>query len=426
MTFPTAAALVVNYQTAHLGLTRRGRLKEGETVLVHGAAGGVGTAAIQVAKALGAGRVVGVARGDEKRAAAEAAGADHTIDADEDWVGRVRELGGADVVVDPVGGDRFDQSLRCMAPEGRLLVVGFAEGRIPTLPVNRLLLRHLDVVGVNFGGMVPLDQEFPARAADDLFRWWQEGTVRPVVDDRYALEDGARCLTDFADDVWWASPSCAYAEQRAPPRPAARPALRPARSGGRRAHRQRRSRRGRRVPVDGGAGLRGRRRPVRPVLRRLALAPDQIVTAAHCAAGARPPPGHRRRRRARPARTDPSDPAVYRPVDDIYLMPTVEGVHPDDTVALNHDVAVLVVSDPVVGGTPIAPVEVPVDDTRWEVGDELEIAGWGVTEDGGFPTELQKATRSGATRKTATTRNSSAPRRQRRDVRALGRQRDGG
>ena len=199
MTFPTAAALVVNYQTAHLGLTRRGRLKEGETVLVHGAAGGVGTAAIQVAKALGAGRVVGVARGDEKRAAAEAAGADHTIDADEDWVGRVRELGGADVVVDPVGGDRFDQSLRCMAPEGRLLVVGFAEGRIPTLPVNRLLLRHLDVVGVNFGGMVPLDQEFPARAADDLFRWWQEGTVRPVVDDRYALEDGARCLTDFAD-----------------------------------------------------------------------------------------------------------------------------------------------------------------------------------------------------------------------------------
>ena len=168
-------------------------------MLVHGAAGGVGTAAIQVARALGAGTIVGVARGDEKRAAAEQAGADRTIDADDDWVAAVRELGGAHVVVDPVGGDRFDQSLRCMAPEGRLLVVGFAEGRIPTLPVNRLLLRHLDVIGVNFGGMVPLDQEFPARAAEDLFRWWAEGTIKPVVDARYTLEDGARCLTDFAE-----------------------------------------------------------------------------------------------------------------------------------------------------------------------------------------------------------------------------------
>ena len=199
MPFDEAAALVVNYQTAHLGLTRRGRLQPGETVLVHGAAGGVGTASIQVAKALGAGKVIGIARGDEKAQVARDAGADEVVDVADDWVAKVRELGGADVVVDPVGGDRFDQSLRCMAPEGRLLVVGFAEGRIPTLPVNRLLLRHLDVVGVNFGGMVPLDQEFPRKAADDLFRWWEEGTVRPVVGERYPLEDGARCLHDFAE-----------------------------------------------------------------------------------------------------------------------------------------------------------------------------------------------------------------------------------
>ena len=199
MPFDVAAALVVNYQTAHLGLTRRGRLAPGETVLVHGAAGGVGTASIQVAKALGAGRVIGVARGEEKAEVARGAGADHVLDAEGDWVAEVRELGGADVVVDPVGGDRFDQSLRCMRPEGRILVVGFAEGRIPTLPVNRLLLRHLDVVGVNFGGMVPLAQEFPAAAATDLFRWWEEGTVRPVVGGRYPLEDGARCLHDFAE-----------------------------------------------------------------------------------------------------------------------------------------------------------------------------------------------------------------------------------
>jgi NADPH2:quinone reductase len=199
MPFDVAAALVVNYQTAHLGLTRRGRMQPGETVLVHGAAGGVGTAAIQVAKALGAGRVIGVARGEEKARVAAEAGADDVVQAEGDWVAAVRELGGADVVVDPVGGDRFDQSLRCMRPEGRLLVVGFAEGRIPTLPVNRLLLRHLDVVGVNFGGMVPLDQEFPQAAAADLFRWWEEGTVRPVIGARHPLEDGAKALHDFAE-----------------------------------------------------------------------------------------------------------------------------------------------------------------------------------------------------------------------------------
>jgi NADPH2:quinone reductase len=199
MPFDEAAALVVNYQTAHLGLTRRGRLRPGETVLVHGSAGGVGTAAIQVAKALGAGSVIGVARGAEKARAAAEAGADEVLEVDGDWVTAVRELGGADVVVDPVGGDRFDQSLRCMKPEGRLLVVGFAEGRIPTLPVNRLLLRHLDVVGVNFGGMVPLDQAFPRTAAEDLFRWWEEGKIRPVVGERYPLADGARCLHDFAE-----------------------------------------------------------------------------------------------------------------------------------------------------------------------------------------------------------------------------------
>lgn len=199
MPFDVAAALVVNYQTAHLGLTRRGRLRPGETVLVHGAAGGVGTAAIQVARALGAGSVIGVARGEEKRRVAAEAGADVVLDAEDDWVAAVRQRGGANLVVDPVGGDRFDQSLRCMAPEGRLLVVGFAEGRIPTLPVNRLLLRHLDVIGVNFGGMVPLDQDFPRAAAADIFRWWEEGTVRPVVAERYPLAEGARCLRDFAE-----------------------------------------------------------------------------------------------------------------------------------------------------------------------------------------------------------------------------------
>ena len=195
------AGFVVNFQTAHLALTRRGRLAEGEAVLVHGAAGGVGTACIQVARALGAGTIIGVASGRERMAVAMAAGADHALDAGEDWVSQGRELTsgrGADVVCDPVGGEAFGQSLRCMAPEGRLLVIGFATGTIPSVEASRLLLRHAEVIGVNWGGMLPLDQELPVRAARDLHRWLERGYLRPVVGERYRLEDGARALEDFA------------------------------------------------------------------------------------------------------------------------------------------------------------------------------------------------------------------------------------
>ncbi len=196
------AGFVVNFQTAHLALTRRGRLAEGEAVLVHGAAGGVGTACIQVARALGAGTIIGVTSGRERMAVAMAAGADHALDANDDWVTQVRELTGgrgADVVCDPVGGEAFAQSLRCMAPEGRLLVIGFATGAIPSVEANRLLLRHHEVIGVNWGGLLPLDQEFPVRAARDLHRWLERGYLRPVVGERYRLEEGARAFEDFAE-----------------------------------------------------------------------------------------------------------------------------------------------------------------------------------------------------------------------------------
>ena len=201
MSFDAAAGFVVNYQTAHLALGRRGRLRPGETVLVHGAAGGVGTAAIQVAKAMGAGPVIAVAAGEAKQRVARDAGADEALDPGEDWVTGVRELTGgrgADVVVDPVGGDRFDGSLRCIAPEGRLLVIGFAGGRIPEVAVNKLLLRHLDVVGVNYGGMLPVDQEFARVAAAELFGWIESGAIDPVVGAAYPLADGAQALRDFA------------------------------------------------------------------------------------------------------------------------------------------------------------------------------------------------------------------------------------
>jgi len=202
MPFDVAAGMVINYQSAHLALVRRGRIQPGEAVLVHGAAGGVGTAAIQVAQAAGAGLVIALGSDEERRRVATQAGADIALDPADDWAREVRAATGgrgADLVVDPVGGERFDESLRCTAPEGRILVIGFASGTIPTLAVNRLLLRSIDVVGVNYGGMLPIDQEFAATAHAELMTWWAEGKLRPVIGERAPLEDGARLLTGFAD-----------------------------------------------------------------------------------------------------------------------------------------------------------------------------------------------------------------------------------
>jgi NADPH2:quinone reductase len=192
MTFAQGAAMVTNYQTAHLGLQRRGRLREGETVLVLGAAGGVGVASIQVAKALGAGRVVGVVSTEERAEAARAAGADEVRLSDQDWEP-------ADIVVDPVGGDAFRKALRCLRPEGRLLVIGFASGTIPELKVNKLLLGHTDVIGVNYGGMLTVDQEFPQAAWADLRRWFEEGRLTPAGVSEHTLEEVPAVLTAFGE-----------------------------------------------------------------------------------------------------------------------------------------------------------------------------------------------------------------------------------
>ena len=194
--FEAGAALVMNYQTAHFALKRRGRLRAGETLLVHGAGGGAGSAAVQVGKALGA-RVLAVASDADKRAAALQAGADEAIDAGAGWRDRVKALtdgAGVDVVFDPVGGERMTESLRCLAPEGRLLVVGFASGAIPDFAANRVLLRNVDVVGVNWGGLAMTRPEIVAEAAQDLIRWHAEGHVAPVIGARYPLEQGAEAL----------------------------------------------------------------------------------------------------------------------------------------------------------------------------------------------------------------------------------------
>ena len=146
--FAEGAAFPMNYLTALAALERRGRLRAGETLLVLGAGGGTGTAAVQVGKALGA-RVIAAVSSEDKAGTAREAGADETVLTTEGWRGRVLELapGGVNVVFDPVGGERFHEALRCLASEGRLVVVGFADGAIPEIAVNRLLLRDIDVCG---------------------------------------------------------------------------------------------------------------------------------------------------------------------------------------------------------------------------------------------------------------------------------------
>ena len=198
--FPEAAGLVVNYQTAWFALARRARLRAGEQVLVQGAGGGLGVAVIQVAKALGAG-VVGVAATPEKAAMARAAGADVVIDAGGAWADEVRAAtdGGVDVVVDPVGSDRFDDSLRLLRPEGRLVVVGFAGGAIPQVKVNRLLLRNVSVLGAAWREFLLSDPGFVAEAAAALSALITDGRLTPLVGATYPLADGARALRDLAD-----------------------------------------------------------------------------------------------------------------------------------------------------------------------------------------------------------------------------------
>jgi NADPH2:quinone reductase len=196
LSFEQGAGLLLNHHTAHFTLTRRAGLAAGETVLVHGAAGGVGTAVIQVARALGA-QVVALTSSAEKAEVARIAGAHRVIDTAADWPAEVRTLNGgrgADVIVDPVGGDRFDESLRCLARGGRLVVVGFTEGRIPTVAANRLLLRNISVVGAAWGAWLATDPGLFAETADALLPMIESGDVAPLVRATFTLDDAAAAL----------------------------------------------------------------------------------------------------------------------------------------------------------------------------------------------------------------------------------------
>ena len=192
------AALPMNYLTMHFGLVQRGRLREGETVLVHGAAGGVGTAAVQLAAALGA-RVIAVTSTADKAEVARAAGAHETVLADgfRDSVKELTGGHGVDLVVDPVGGDRFTDSLRSLAREGRLLVVGFTAGEIPQVKVNRLLLNNISVVGVGWGAYWTRSPGYLQEQWAELLPLLESGRLDPVLGTSYALEDASQALLEL-------------------------------------------------------------------------------------------------------------------------------------------------------------------------------------------------------------------------------------
>ena len=193
--FAQGAALILNYHTAYFALRLRGRLREQETVLVHGAAGGVGTAALQVAHGLGA-RTIAVVSSDAKEQIARAAGADEVLRVDGPWKDQAKELsgGGVHLVLDPVGGDRFTDSLRSLREDGRLVVVGFTGGSIPEVKVNRLLLGNTEVIGAGWGAYALARPQLCREIGEALAGMITEGIVRPLIGPRFPLERASEAL----------------------------------------------------------------------------------------------------------------------------------------------------------------------------------------------------------------------------------------
>jgi NADPH2:quinone reductase len=195
-----SAAIPVVYSTSHMALKRRADLQRGETLLVHAGAGGVGLAAIQIGKAWGA-KVIATAGGPEKVAICLKYGADVAIDYNaEDFVEKVKTLTdgkGADVIYDSVGGDVTDKSLRCIAWDGRLLIVGFASGRIAEIPANRLLLKNAAAIGVFWGGHKRANPAVIKPTLDDVFAMCARGDIKPVIAREYKLSETPQALKDL-------------------------------------------------------------------------------------------------------------------------------------------------------------------------------------------------------------------------------------
>ncbi len=197
MPWEHGAAFPVVFGTSHVALWHRARLRAGETLVVHGASGGVGLTAVAIGKQLGA-TVVATASGPEKLAVAREQGANHLIDSNrEDVRARIKELTdgrGADVVYDPVGGDLFAASLRSIAFEGRILVIGFAGGTVPQIPANHLLVKNVDVIGLNWPAYAELNPRIMTESFRTLLQWYLEGAIRPYVSAIYRLERAVDAL----------------------------------------------------------------------------------------------------------------------------------------------------------------------------------------------------------------------------------------
>ncbi len=189
--FEDAAAIQIAYGTSLIALDHRAKLQPGETLLVTGAAGGVGLTAVEIGKLMGA-TVIAQARSKEKLAIAKAAGADHLIDASEDLRAKVTALGGADVVYDAIGGDVFNAAFRATNPEGRLLPIGFAGGEVPQILANHLLVKNLTVIGFYIGGYLNFRPEIVRNSFETLFNWHAEGRIKPHISNVLPLSDVAK------------------------------------------------------------------------------------------------------------------------------------------------------------------------------------------------------------------------------------------
>ena len=202
MSFESAAGFGITYGTSMHALKQRGRLKAGETLLVLGASGGVGLAAVEIGKAMGA-RVIGAAGSDEKLEIVKQHGADelvnYTTGSLRDEVKALTGGNGADVIYDAVGGDMFDEAIRCINWEGRILIVGFASGRIPDLPVNYALLKGCEIVGVFWGRFAAYNPDEDRKNFDQLFSWYEEGKLPHLISQVYPMDNVVEALNCFVN-----------------------------------------------------------------------------------------------------------------------------------------------------------------------------------------------------------------------------------
>jgi NADPH2:quinone reductase len=207
MDFAAAAALPIVYHTSYFALRDRAPVRTGEWLLVHAGASGVGVSAIQLGRAFGA-RVMATAGDPEKLDFAKAQGAEYAFSyRDESWVEQVKQLTdgrGADIIYDPVGGDVFDLSTKCIAPGGRLIVIGFASGRIPSIAANRILLKNISIVGALWGGHALAHPEYLGEAQRALADLYSKGDIRPPRPIEYPLDQAPSALRDLANrKVLW-------------------------------------------------------------------------------------------------------------------------------------------------------------------------------------------------------------------------------